>query len=88
MLTPAQVVFDYAPTPGIIGAETFTYKALAGQLESASAEVTLSVLPASTGGDGGPGAMPELDSLLLFGTGLSGIAGYAMNRLRIRRKRR
>jgi hypothetical protein len=30
---------------------------------------------------------PELDSLLLFGTGLSGLGGYAVMRLRARRRR-
>jgi hypothetical protein len=49
----------------------------------------------STGGIGGgctgvcppsPGATPELDSLLLFGSGLSGLGGYAIMRLRARRR--
>jgi hypothetical protein len=32
------------------------------------------------------GATPELDSLLLFGSGLSGLGGYAIMRLRARRR--
>ena len=31
-------------------------------------------------------ATPELDSLVLFGVGLSGIGGYAVTRLRARRR--
>jgi hypothetical protein len=33
-----------------------------------------------------PSATPELDSLLLFGVGLSGLGGYAMTRYRARRR--
>ena len=57
-------------------------------------------LDASGGGDDGggtgctvdctpppPGATPELDSLLLFGSGLSGLGGYAIMRLRARRRK-
>jgi uncharacterized repeat protein (TIGR01451 family) len=43
-----------------------------------------------SGGDGGggnPGATPELDSLLLFAAGLSGLAGYAATRRRARGRR-
>jgi hypothetical protein len=41
------------------------------------------------GGGGGPGlgATPELDSLLLFGGGALGLAGYAITRARARGKR-
>ncbi len=42
-----------------------------------------------SGGDGSgvnPGATPELDSLLLFGFGATGLGGYAMTRLRARRR--
>jgi hypothetical protein len=39
------------------------------------------------GGSPAPGATPELDSLLLFGSGLSGLGGYALMRLRARRRR-
>jgi len=41
------------------------------------------------GGKGGPPspmATPELDSLLLFGLGLTGLGGYAVTRLRTRRR--
>jgi hypothetical protein len=42
----------------------------------------------SGGGGGNPGATPELDSLLLFGSGLAGLAGLARLRfLAARRKR-
>jgi hypothetical protein len=41
-----------------------------------------------SGGGGGPnpGATPELDSVVLFGSGLSGLAAYALMRLRARRR--
>jgi hypothetical protein len=43
-----------------------------------------------TGGGGTPppGATPELDSLALFGTGMFGLAGYAITRMRASRPRR
>jgi hypothetical protein len=40
----------------------------------------------SGGGGVGVGATPELGSLLLFGSGGLGLAGYALNRVRARRK--
>jgi hypothetical protein len=47
-------------------------------------------LPGGSGGSGGSGgdisATPELDSLLLFGGGLSGLGAYALTRLRARRR--
>jgi hypothetical protein len=47
--------------------------------------------PGGGGGGGGggfppPSATPELDSLMLFGIGLSGLGGYAVNRYRARRR--
>jgi hypothetical protein len=33
-------------------------------------------------GNGNPGATPELDSILLFGSGLSGFVAYAVRRRR------
>ena len=44
---------------------------------------------ATTGDPGSPpgGATPELDSLLLFGAGLSGLGGYALTRWRAHRRR-
>ena len=42
--------------------------------------------PSPPGGDPKPGATPELDSLLLFGVGLSGLGGYAVTRYRARRR--
>jgi hypothetical protein len=42
-----------------------------------------------TGGKGvppSPTATPELDSLLLFGIGLTGLGGYAVTRVRARRR--
>jgi hypothetical protein len=38
-------------------------------------------------GGGGPGATPELDSLLLFGAGASGLLAYARVRIRGTRRR-
>src|SRR6266851_5255624 len=35
----------------------------------------------------GPGATPELDSLALFGTGIIGLGGYVLTRLRASRRR-
>lgn len=58
---------------------------------SATATTTVPITPGGgVGGDGGggginPGQTPELDSLLLFGSGLSGLAGYALLRRRSRR---
>lgn len=42
------------------------------------------------GGNRGPNSSdtPELDSLVLFASGVSGLAGYAATRLRARRRRR
>jgi hypothetical protein len=34
-----------------------------------------------------PAATPELGSLVLFGSGAVGMAGYALNRVRLRRRR-
>jgi len=39
-----------------------------------------------TGGGPSLAATPELDSLLLFGFGLSGLGGYAVSRYRARRR--
>jgi hypothetical protein len=49
----------------------------------------LPTVPPVDDGDGLPpvGATSELDSLLLFGSGLSGLGGYAFVRLRARRRR-
>ena len=44
--------------------------------------------PRATGPEApSPGATPELDSLVLFGTGLLGAGGYALTRLRAARRR-
>ena len=59
----------------------------------ATSSNTLTILPTLGGGDlgggGAPGvgATPELDSLMLFGSGLAGLAGYAATRLRARRRK-
>jgi hypothetical protein len=42
--------------------------------------------PGPTPGPPAPGATPELDSLLLFGFGLTGLGGYAVTRYRARRR--
>jgi uncharacterized repeat protein (TIGR01451 family) len=62
---------------------------------NSSTAATLVTTGTGTGGGGGggggggpnPSDTPELDSLLLFGSGLSGLAGYAALRLRTRRRR-
>jgi hypothetical protein len=43
--------------------------------------------PGPNPGPPSPSATPELDSLLLFGFGLTGIGGYAVTRYRARRPR-
>jgi hypothetical protein len=66
-------------------------------LQSNTAQVTVSVTSGGGGGSGGcdgmtcplsPGATPELDSLLLFASGLAGLGGYGALRLRGRKRRR
>ena len=51
---------------------------------------TLITGPGGGAGDGvggpGPQATPELDSLVLFGSGLSGLGGYVLMRIRARRR--
>jgi len=42
--------------------------------------------PPPPGGDPKPGATSELDGLLLFGFGLTGLCGYAVTRYRPRRR--
>jgi hypothetical protein len=84
--------FTYTPGAGFSGTDSFSYRAVNGPLDSNLATVTITVIPAGGGGDPGggggppsPGATPELDSLLLFASGLSGVAGYALLRRRARR---
>jgi hypothetical protein len=87
--------FVYTPSAAFIGEDTFTYQAVdsADGLGSNPATVTVSVLPAGGGGGGcvacppNPGQTPELDSIMLFGTGLMGLAGYVLRRGRVRRPR-
>jgi hypothetical protein len=79
--------FTYTPDAGFSGSDSFTYKATASQRESNVATVTIDVVAGAVDPGGpGAGATPELDSLVLFGTGLSGLAGYAISRLRARRR--
>jgi hypothetical protein len=80
--------FTYTPYAGFSGSDSFTYKATGSQRESNVATVTIDVVAGvvDPGDPGVPGATPELDSLVLFGTGLSGLAGYAISRLRARRR--
>jgi hypothetical protein len=85
--------FNYTPAAGFSGTDSFTYRAVNGNVDSNLATVTITVLASGGGGggDGGggvpPDATPELDSLLLFGSGLSGLAGYGLLRLRTRKRR-
>jgi hypothetical protein len=60
---------------------------------SAEVEILLDIVapetPGGGGGGDGPGGSetPEADSLLLFGSGLLGLAGYGRTRWLARRKR-
>lgn len=88
--TPGQNV-DVRPTGGL-GDLVVRLRVcdLAPACDTATAvvHVVLSDLgPPAPGGPPGVGATPELDSLLLFGSGLSGLAGYSILRLRARRRR-
>jgi len=85
--------FTYTPDPGFTATDSFAYLAKSGFVVSNVATVTISVqsMPSGGGGSGGPpnpGATPELDSLLLFATGLSGFGCAAwFRRVRSRKKR-
>ena len=94
--TPGQNV-DIAPTGGVgdlvVGLQVCDPAPLCGAASAVVHVVSTDTGPPGPGGlpgSGGPpgvGATPELDSLMLFGTGLSGLAGYSMLRLRARRRR-
>ena len=84
----------YTPATGLAGSDSFTYQAASAQsVVSNAATASISVVTGSGGstgggtgtGSGGPlvGAQPELDSLLLFGTGFSGVAAYWWRRRRV-----
>jgi hypothetical protein len=68
-------VFNQAPGGGTSNTMIFT--------------ITAGIGDGNTGGGGtpDPSATPEMDSLLLFGGGLSGLGGYALMRIRSRRWR-
>jgi hypothetical protein len=94
--------FVYTPEQNFVGIDGFDYIARnsAGTASEAAA-VTITMVPeggpgGGNGGGGGgctlacpPGARetPELDSLLLLASGMSGLGGYAALRLRARRRR-
>ena len=81
--------FTYTPDAGYTGPDSFTYQAAAASLTSNVAKVSVNVLtnPAGCTVNCPPGAAtPELGSLLLFGTGLSGFGAYALARFRARRR--
>ena len=81
--------FTYTPLNGFNGSDSFTYRASNGSQDSNTATVTIKVASLNDGGTGGspsPGATPELDSLVLFGTGLSGLTSYLWRRQRSRQK--
>jgi hypothetical protein len=82
--------FTYTPNRGYTGSDSFTYKAAAASLTSNVASVSVTVLtntPICTVNCApGAGATPELDSLLLFGSGLSGLGAYALARFRAKRR--
>jgi hypothetical protein len=78
--------FSYTPDVGYTGADSFTYQISNGILDSNSATVSINVESGGGGGPGGgpnPGATPELDSLVLFASGLLGVLGYARRRRRV-----
>jgi hypothetical protein len=81
--------FTYTPNAGYTGPDSFTYEAAAASLTSNVAIVSVTVLantPVCTVSCApGTGATPELDSLLLFGSGLSGLGAYALARFRAKR---
>jgi hypothetical protein len=61
----------------------------AGPSPRTAADAFTFVAPATGGDNGGganPGATPELDSLLLLASGFSSLAGYALLRVRTRRR--
>ncbi|GAC1322645.1 MAG: hypothetical protein NVSMB2_20040 [Chloroflexota bacterium] len=76
--------FTYTPAADFTGADYFTYRAVNGQVQSNVATVTVTVISPSGGGGTTPGATPELDSLILFGSGLFGAAAYGLARFRRR----
>jgi hypothetical protein len=82
--------FTYTPNAGYIGPDSFTYKAAAASLTSNVASVSVTVLTnaavCTVNCAPGTGATPELDSLLLFGSGLSGLGAYALARFRAKRR--
>jgi hypothetical protein len=88
--TPGQNV-DIQPTGGVgdlvVGLQVCDPAPLCGTASTVVHVVSTDTGPPGPGGPPGVGATPELDSLILFGTGLSGLAGYSMLRLRARRRR-
>jgi hypothetical protein len=84
--------FTYTPNAGYTGPDSFTYQAAAASLTSNVANVSVTVLTdtvvCTVNCAPGMGATPELDSLLLFGSGLSGLGGYALARFRAKRRPR
>jgi hypothetical protein len=84
--TSLPVVVDVSKSDQTMSfAVTLTAKDMAGNVVTCSFDD----LPggSGTGGSGGDiSATPELDSLLLFGGGLSGLGAYALMRLRARRR--
>jgi hypothetical protein len=82
--------FTYTPNAGYTGPDSFTYQAAAGSITSNVANVSVTVLTdtavCTVNCAPGPGETPELDSLLLFGSGLSGLGAYALARFRAKRR--
>jgi hypothetical protein len=82
--------FTYTPNTGYTGPDSFSYKAAAASLTSNVASVSVTILTntavCTVNCAPGPGATPELDSLLLFGSGLSGLGAYALARFRAKRR--
>jgi hypothetical protein len=84
--------FTYTPAADFTGSDKFRYHATSGGSQSDYATVTITTMPlpsgegGSLGGGLNPGATPELDSLILFAGGISGLAGYVLMRHRARRR--
>jgi hypothetical protein len=88
--------FTYRPAWGFIGLDSFAYRAKSGTAVSEPVTVSITVVPATpqpcvlgcgAGDSPPPGATPELDSLVLFGSSLSGMAADPARRHRGRGNR-
>jgi hypothetical protein len=90
--------FDYTPNSADVLSDSFSYAATNSVgIKSSSASVSLAFPPTGGGDNGGagcdgicppgPAETPELGSLLLLGSGLTSLGGYALLRRRASRAR-